>query len=74
MKFQRYAFQNRETRRKEEGIREVPFPMVFSMVVLSIVCLLLSMIAIPQVRDMILTPAVNILVHPDLYSTPILGM
>jgi multicomponent Na+:H+ antiporter subunit D len=74
MKFQRYAFQNRETRRKEEGIREVPFPMVFSMVVLSVLCLLLSMIVIPQVRDVILTPAVNILMYPDLYSTPILGL
>ena len=48
--------------------------MVFSMVILSILCVLLSLLAFPQIRDAILTPAINILIDPANYSSPILGM
>jgi multicomponent Na+:H+ antiporter subunit D len=54
-------------------IKEVPFPMVFSMVVLSIICLLLSLLVIPDIRDAILTPAIDVLTDPSKYSTSILG-
>jgi multicomponent Na+:H+ antiporter subunit D len=74
LKFQRYAFYNKETLKREPPIREVPFAMVFSMVALGIFCVLLSLLAVPQVRDLILTPAINILTDPGLYSSPILGM
>jgi multicomponent Na+:H+ antiporter subunit D len=74
MKFQRYAFYNREIMKSPETPREVPFPMVFSMVVLSIFCILLSFLALPQVRDSILTPVINLLMDPQLYSAPLTGI
>jgi multicomponent Na+:H+ antiporter subunit D len=72
LKFQRYAFFNKSDNTKNQNIKEVPFPMVFSMVVLSIICVLLSLLVIPGIRDAILTPAINILIDPVKYSTSIL--
>jgi multicomponent Na+:H+ antiporter subunit D len=72
LKFQRYAFYNKSDKVKNENIREVPFPMVFSMVVLSIICVVLSLLVIPEIRDAILTPAINILTEPLKYSNSIL--
>ena len=75
LKFQRYAFYNKDSgQKKETVIKEVPFPMVFSMIVLSIICLLLSLLAIPGIRDTFLTPAINILMDPSKYSTYIIGI
>jgi multicomponent Na+:H+ antiporter subunit D len=73
LKFQRYAFFNKPNDYKNQNIREVPFPMVFSMVVLSIICLLLSLLVIPGIRDAILTPAIDILTDPIKYSSSIIG-
>lgn len=74
LKFQRYAFYNREHQGEKTNLKEVPFPMVFSMVVLGILCVILSLIAIPQVRDLFLTPAINVLTDPQYYTSTILGM
>jgi len=74
LKFQRYAFYNKSVEGKETYPKEVPFPMVFSMVILSIFCVLLSLLAFPQIRDAVLTPAINILMDSAKYSSPILGM
>jgi multicomponent Na+:H+ antiporter subunit D len=71
LKFQRYAFFNKSDN-KNPSIKEVPFPMVFSMVVLSIICVLLSLLVIPEIREAILTPAIHILTDPVKYSTSIL--
>ena len=73
LKFQRYAFYDKPETGKNQNIREVPFPMVFSMIVLSIICVLLSLLVIPEIRDSILAPAINILTDPLKYSTFILG-
>jgi multicomponent Na+:H+ antiporter subunit D len=74
LKFQRYAFYNRKDYPKNPDIREVPFPMVFSMVVMSIICVLLSLLVIPGIREAILTPAIDILTDPVKYSTSILAL
>jgi multicomponent Na+:H+ antiporter subunit D len=75
MKFQRYAFYNKDSgQRKDSIIKEVPFPMVFSMIVLGVICLLLSLLAIPVIRDAFLTPVTNILMDPSRYSTYIIGI
>jgi multicomponent Na+:H+ antiporter subunit D len=75
MKFQRYAFYNKDSSQKKDTvIKEVPFPMVFSMIVLSVICLLLSLLAIPVIRDTFLTPATEILMDPSRYSTYIIGI
>jgi multicomponent Na+:H+ antiporter subunit D len=72
LKFLRYAFFNKSDDYKNKNIREVPFPMLFSMIVLSIICLLLSLLVIPEIRETILTPAIHILTDPVKYSTLIL--
>ncbi len=74
MKFQKYAFHNREVDEKKKRTSEVPFPMVFSMIFLAIVCLLLSLLALPQIRDVILTPAVDILTDSQKYILQISGI
>jgi multicomponent Na+:H+ antiporter subunit D len=73
LKFQRYAFYNKPHDTDDRKFREVPFPMVLSMAALSVICLLLSLLAIPAVRDAVLTPAVDILTSTVQYSTSILG-
>jgi multicomponent Na+:H+ antiporter subunit D len=72
LKFQRYAFYNKSDNSKNQNIKEVPFPMMFSMVVLSIICVLLSLLVIPEIRNAILTPAINVLTDSVKYSTSIL--
>jgi hypothetical protein len=48
--------------------------MILSMVVLSIICLLLSLLAFPGIREIILTPATDILMDPSKYSTYIIEL
>jgi multicomponent Na+:H+ antiporter subunit D len=72
LKFQRFAFYNKSNNNNNKNIKEVPFPMVFSMVVLSIICILLSLLVFPEIRHVILTPAIDILTDPVKYSTSIL--
>jgi multicomponent Na+:H+ antiporter subunit D len=74
LKFQRYAFYNKTDDNNERKIKEVPFPMVFSMVIMSILCVLLSLLVIPGIREAILTPAINILMDPGKYSSLIIGV
>jgi multicomponent Na+:H+ antiporter subunit D len=73
LKFQRYAFFNKSDNKINAGTVEVPFPMLFSMVVLSIICVLLSLLVIPEIREAILSPAIHILTDPIKYSTSILA-
>lgn len=73
LKFQRYAFYDKNEYQGENKPREVPFPMVFSMIVLSVICVLLSMLVFPGIRDAVLKPAVEILLDPLKYSTQIIG-
>ena len=74
LKFQRYAFYNREDAKVEKGIKEVPFPMVFSMVIMSLLCIILSLLAFPGIRDAILTPATDILTDPAKYKDLVIGI
>jgi multicomponent Na+:H+ antiporter subunit D len=73
LKFQRYAFFNKVDVTKDQSVKEVPFPMLFSMIVLSIMCVLLSLLIIPDIRDAVLTPAIDILSDPLKYSSTIIG-
>ena len=74
MKFQRYAFYNKDQEEKRNRISEVPLPMAFSMVTLALLCILLSLLALPSLRENILTPAIDVLINPGNYSSAILGM
>jgi multicomponent Na+:H+ antiporter subunit D len=73
LKFQRYAFYDKREYPKEPRPKEVPFPMVFSMIILSIFCLLLSLLVFPDIREAVLAPAIDVLTDPSKYSTSILG-
>ena len=74
LKFQRFAFFNKNPGNSLEKIREVPFPMSFSMVFLAILCMALSLLAFPSINDAVLRPAIDVLMQSDLYSTTILGL
>jgi multicomponent Na+:H+ antiporter subunit D len=72
MKFQRYAFFDK----KEHSIKvkEVPLPMIFSMVVMGILCLLFSLLAFPGIREQILGPAIDVLMKTGKYAQTIIGI
>ena len=72
-KIQKYVFFG-ELHSKYEKIKEVPFSMSFSMILLSILCLVLSLLVIPEVRTIFLQPAVDVLINAADYSTNILGI
>jgi multicomponent Na+:H+ antiporter subunit D len=74
LKFQRYAFFNKPASKAIQKIREVPFPMSLSMIILATLCLALSLLALPSVREVVLRPAMDVLMQSDLYSTTILGI
>ncbi len=59
MKVQRYAFLDKFKKTKILNIKEVPFLMCFSMIILALLCLVMSLMVIPGIRDMFLSPAVN---------------
>jgi multicomponent Na+:H+ antiporter subunit D len=74
LKFQRYAFFNKSNVKNEDHVKEVPFPMVFSMVIMSILCVLLSLLAFPEIREAVLKPAIDILMDPGKYASQITGI
>ena len=74
MKFQRYAFFNKKEYSKTLKIKEVPFPMIFSMAIMGILCLAFSLLAFPGVREQILGPAIDVLMKTGEYTQTIIGM
>jgi len=76
LKVQRFTFFNKPNEKWNRGdfnVREVPFAMCFSMVFLAVLCLGLSLFIVPAVRDIFITPAVNVLLNSAVYSTGVLG-
>ncbi|MBN2348742.1 MAG: hypothetical protein JXJ22_07895 [Bacteroidales bacterium] len=71
MKFQRYAFFN--TSAPKKVIKEVPLSMTAVMIFMAVLCLGLSLLILPDIRDSFLGPAVNVLLDTTNYSTVILG-
>lgn len=74
LKFQRYAFFNKTDYSGKEIIGKIPFTMGFSMTVMAILCLVMSLLIIPSIREVVLTPAVDVLIETTKYSTSIMGM
>ena len=54
-------------------VKEVPFTMKFPMVVLGVLCVLLSMMVIPSLREIFLNPATDSLIESADYLTAILN-
>jgi multicomponent Na+:H+ antiporter subunit D len=74
MKLQKFTFYNKKSDFwKGKGIKEAPFTMCFSQVILLILCIVLSLLMVPALRDLVLTPAVNVLIEGPAYTTSVLG-
>jgi multicomponent Na+:H+ antiporter subunit D len=74
LKFQKYAFFGRSENGKDNPVKEVPIPMIVSMVILSILCLALSLLVFPGIREVILTPVIGILTEASNYSSTLLEL
>ncbi len=74
LKFQRYAFFNKSEHSAKTKIKEVPFPMIFSMVIMGILCLAFSLLAFPGIREQILGPAIDVLTNTSQYVQTITGI
>ncbi|MFH1678791.1 MAG: proton-conducting transporter membrane subunit [Candidatus Omnitrophota bacterium] len=72
LKLQRYAFFG-ELNKKWERIKEVPFSMKLSMVLLSLICLIGGAVLIPQLSQWFLKPAVDVLLAGKEYAKIVLG-
>ncbi len=71
VKFQKYAFYNKPS--VSSSIKEVPNLMRMSMISLAILCLLMSVLILPEIREVFLNPAVNTLMETTDYADKILG-
>jgi multicomponent Na+:H+ antiporter subunit D len=72
LKYQRYAFKSKSVINKNDNVKtEVPFTMKFSMIILGILCLALSLLALPAIREALLAPATNIILNAANYSSVI---
>jgi multicomponent Na+:H+ antiporter subunit D len=72
MKVQKYAFFGKL--RKELGqIKEVPFSMGLSMVILAIICLIGGLLLIPAFREVFLSPAAETLLAGKDYAVSVFG-
>ena len=74
LKFQRYAFLNKAVYSGKMLAKKIPFFMGFSMVVMALLCLIMSLMIFPGVREIFLSPAVNVLLEATNYSTSVIGM
>jgi len=75
MKLQKYTFYNNDgSKWKSLKIKEVPFSMASSMLIMALLCLILSLLVIPDVRNVFLKPAVDVIMNSAEYSINILGI
>ncbi len=69
----KYAFAGK-THEKHNEIKEVPVSMSISMTALALLCLLMSLLIIPSIREVFLTPAINVLLETSQYSVSAIGI
>lgn len=74
MKVHRYVFSGVPRFKGKKTVTEAPFTMGAAMVVMAVLCLLLSLLVVPSVRNIILTPAVDALINALNYSQSIPGI
>jgi len=72
LKFQKFSFFNKQRDPGSKKISEVPFFMCFSMIGLAILCLGLSLLIFPGIRETILNPAVDALINTNGYVSSII--
>lgn len=71
LKVQRYAFFG-ELKQSLTDIKEVPFAMCFSMILLAFLCTIMGVILLPGVKEIFIDPAVNTLVNGKEYISLVL--
>jgi len=71
LKVQRYAFWG-ELQLTLKDIREVPFAMCFSMILLAFLCTIMGALLLPGVKELFIDPAVNTLVNGREYISLVL--
>ena len=74
LKFQKYAFFNIPKIFNKQKVKEVPFTMCFSMVCMAVLCLALSLLIFPGIREAILIPAVDALMNTTPFSSTLIGI
>ncbi len=67
-KVQKFAFFNKTISETAQNIKESPFFMSFSMVFLAVLCLVMSLMILPGIREIFLTPSVDVLINHSDYS------
>ena len=72
LKFQKFSFFNKSRGPGNGKIREVPFYMCFPMVALALLCLGLSLLIFPGIRESVINPAVDALMNTSDYGSMIL--
>lgn len=72
LKVQKLAFFGK-LRKKWEGVKEVPFPMKLSMVILSIICLVGGVLLIPSISEVFLETARDALLAGKEYAALVFG-
>ena len=72
LKFQKSVFYGKR-KSENSSIREVPFAMCLSMILLAVLCIGLSSLIIPGVREAVIEPAVNVLINATEYSVNVLS-
>jgi multicomponent Na+:H+ antiporter subunit D len=73
MKVQRYAFFGAPGKVTGGEIRESPFAMTLPMVLLALLCLALSLLFLPGIRETVLMPAVEMLTQSGMYAKQLLA-
>ncbi|MFW5878090.1 MAG: complex I subunit 5 family protein [bacterium] len=74
MKFHRYAFQNAKEPKTKFIASKLPFSMKFSMVTMLVLCVFMSLLLLPSVRNTVFQPAVEILMNLSDYALIITGI
>jgi multicomponent Na+:H+ antiporter subunit D len=67
LKLQKNTFYGKSVNNKLENIKEAPFTMCFSMIILAILCIALSLLVIPAIREAVMDPVVNALIEKSNY-------
>lgn len=74
MKFHRYAFQNAKEPKTKFIASKLPFSMKFSMVTMLALCVFMSLLLLPSVRNIVFQPAVEVLMNLNDYALIITGI
>jgi multicomponent Na+:H+ antiporter subunit D len=74
LKFYRHVFQNTSGQDPVPSVQKLPFSMKFSMITLLVLCVFMSLLLVPSLRETVLQPAVNVLINYENYANILTGI